>query len=109
MAISNSNGAQLTVLTTEHTLGTIAIAGVFQLFIDASVMAAGDTLELRAKVKVRSVGTTREYIVGTYNGAQTSPVLSSIPIPSTNEIVFTLTQTAGTVRTFPWEILQVDG
>jgi len=109
MATSNSDGEQTAVITTEHTLATISTDGIFQLFVDCTNMAADDILELRVKTKVRSVGTTREYVLGTYNNAQTIPVVSSIPVPSINEIVFTLKQTAGTGRAFPWEIIQVDG
>jgi hypothetical protein len=109
MVASNSNGSQTATITTEHTLGTITSPGVYQLQVDCNAMALGDILELRAKVKVRSTGTTREFLMAVISNVPSEPVFISPAIPITNEIVFTLKQTAGTGRAFPWEIVQVDG
>ena len=59
MATSEASGNQTAVVTTEHTLATIATDGTFVLSVDTSEMVLGDELELRAKVKVTSGGTTR--------------------------------------------------
>jgi hypothetical protein len=104
MTTSNSNGSQTAVISTEHTLGTITDGGSFVIGIDSNAMVLGDELVLRVKVKVRSVGTTRLAYEATYAHVQGEPVIVSIPVASTNEIVFTLEQTAGTGRAFPWEI-----
>lgn len=107
MPSSNSSGTQLAVISTEHTIGTITTAGTFQFYVDTNAMALGDILELRAKVKVTSGGTTREFMVATYSQPQGQPIKVSIPIVSINEVVFTLLQTAGTGRSFPWEIVEL--
>ena len=107
MATSNSDGSQTAVISTEHTLGTITTAGSFVLMVDTNAMALGDKLTLRAKVKVRSTGTTRLAYTANYAQVQGDPVKLSIPIASTNEVVFTLEQTAGTGRAFPWEIVEL--
>lgn len=104
MATSNSNGSQTAVISTEHTLATITASGSFVLGLDASNMALGDELVVRVKLKVRSVGTTRTAYEARYTNTQGIPVILSIPVASTNEIVFTIEQTAGTGRVFPWEI-----
>lgn len=104
MATSENNGSQTAVISTEHTLDTITTSGSFVIGIDANALAIGDVLVLRVKVKVRSVGTTRLAYEATYAHVQGEPVIVSIPVASTNEIVFTLEQTAGTGRAFPWEI-----
>ena len=104
MATSNSNGSQTAVITTEHTLATITTDGSFVIGIDAANMTLGDELIIRVKLKVRSVGTTRLAYEATYAHVQNEPVILSIPVASTNEIVFTLEQTTGTGRVFPWEI-----
>lgn len=104
MATSENNGSQTAVISTEHTLDTITTSGSFVIGIDASALAIGDVLILRVKVKVRSVGTTRIVYEATYAHVQGEPVIVSIPVVSTNEILFTLEQTDGTGRAFPWEI-----
>ena len=107
MTTSNSNGSQTAVISTEHTLGTITTSGSFVIGIDANAMALGDELIVRAKLKVRSVGTTRLAYEATYSHVQNEPVILSIPVASTNEIVFTIEQVAGTGRAFPWEIWEL--
>jgi hypothetical protein len=107
MATSNSDGSQTAVISTEHTLATITTSGSFVLAVDANNMALGDELILRVKLKVRSVGTTRLAYEVVYANIPNEPVLISIPVASTNEIVFTLEQTAGTGRTYPWEIWEL--
>jgi len=107
MATSNSDGSQTAVISTEHTLGTITTSGSFVLGLDTNAMALGDILVVRAKLKVRSAGTTRLTYEATYAHVQNEPVILSIPIASTNEVVFTIEQTAGTGRAFPWEIWEL--
>lgn len=107
MATSNIDGSQTAVISTEHTLATITTSGSFVLGVDANNMALGDKLTLRVKLKVRSTGTTRLAYEASYANVQAEPVILSIPVASTNEIVFTLEQTAGTGRAFPWEIWEL--
>lgn len=107
MATSKASGTQVATVTTEHTLQTITDAGTYVLYVDTSAMVLGDTLELRAKTKVTSGGTTREFLVATYANPQGQPVKASIPVASINEVVFTLKQTEGTSRSFNWEIVEL--
>lgn len=106
MATSNSNGS-LTATGGEDNIQTITTSGSFVLTIDTNAMALGDEIVIRVKHKVRSVGTTRLYDEVVYAHNQDRQVKISIPAPSTNEVVFTLEQTAGTNRTYPWEILEL--
>ncbi len=107
MATSKASGTQVAVISTEHTLSTITDAGTYVLSVDTNAMVLGDELELRAKTKVTSGGTTREYLVATYAHIQGQPVKTSVPVASINEVIFTLKQTAGTGRSFPWEIIEL--
>jgi len=107
MATSTAEGSQTAVITTEHTLSTVTTAGTYVLTVDLSNLADGDELELRAKVKVRSTGTTRQAYIGNYAHAQTNLVAISIPVPTVSECVFTLKQTAGTGRAFAWEVVGI--
>lgn len=108
MASSKSSGTQAATVTTEHTLATITDAGSYVLQVDTNALALGDELTLKAKVKVTSGGTTRLAYQANYKHAQAELVKVSIPIATANEVVFTLTQDAGTGRSFPWEIVQLD-
>ena len=105
MATSQAEGSQTATVTTEHTLTTITAAGTYVLTVDMNALALGDYLTLRGKVKVRSTGTTRTIYTGTYANVQDNLVSASIPIPTVSECVFTLEQTAGTGRAFPWEVV----
>lgn len=107
MATSQAEGSQTATLDTEHTLTTITTAGTYVLSVDMNNMALGDKLTLRAKMKVRSTGTTRTVFTGTYAHVQENPVAISIPIPTVSECVFTLEQTDGTGRAFPWEVISI--
>lgn len=107
MATSHSDGSQTATISTEHTLATITTAGTYVLMVDTNNMALGDKLTLKVKVKVQSTGTTRLAFTANYAHVQGEPVKLSIPVASTNEIVFTLEQTAGTGRAFPWEIVSL--
>lgn len=106
MATSKANGSQ-TATGGEDTLQTITDAGTYVLMVDTSAMALGDKLTLRVKVKVRSVGTTRLAYTAKFTQVQGEPNKLSIPVASTNEIVFTLEQTAGTNRAYNWEIVEL--
>lgn len=108
MTATYSDGSQTATISTEHTLATITADGTYQLQVDCNAMALGDITELRAKLKVRSTGTTRLLYVHRLAHVQSPPVVVTVPVASTNELVFTLTQTAGTGRAFPWEIVQLD-
>lgn len=107
MPTSQSEGSQTAVISTEHTLDTINTAGDYVLMVDTNAMVLGDILELRGKAKVRSTGTTRQAYYSVYAHVQGSPVKISIPLSCITEVVFTLKQTAGTGRAFPWEIVKL--
>jgi len=106
MATSNTDGSQ-TATGGEDTLATITASGSFVLGLDANAMALGGELIVRVKLKVREVGTTRLAYEATYSHVQGLPVILSIPVASTNEIVFTIEQTAGTNRAYPFEIWEL--
>lgn len=102
-----ASGTQVAVVTTEHTLATVATDGTFVLYVDTNAMVLIDELELRVKTKVLSGGTTREFLVATYIHVQGQPIKASIPVASDQECVFTLKQTAGTGRSFPWKVIKL--
>jgi hypothetical protein len=95
---------------TEQVLGTYAGSKYYAFGIDTTPMQSGDTLEVRWYTKVNSGGTTHRFQVETYSGDQTveplSPNKLSGPFWIANECKLTIKQTAGTNRTYSWEVLE---
>lgn len=102
------NGTQTASISTEHTLSTRTSARTYVLLVDLSNLAVGDTVEIRAKVKVLTGSTARQAYVETFTGDQVDDVFISIPIPTAHSCAFTLKQTAGTGRSFDWSVLSLD-
>lgn len=111
MAITeHASGSQTAVVGTEHTLNPTTpetTDGVYQFLVDLNAMAAGDVLELRMKEKCRTGDTQREFAQPNIVGAQSSPLWISPTFILLHGWDFTLKQTAGTARAFPWSIRKV--
>lgn len=113
MAVTaQGTGTQAAVIGTEHTLLDIAIAGTFTLHVDLSAMAAGDTVELRRYRIVLTGGTRRVIDMQSYFDGQTADGMIADYVPTSNELTdagslrFTLKQTTGVGRSFPWKVLK---
>lgn len=105
---SNQSGSQTATVNTEHTLGSaITSAGTYVLVVETNAMVNGDVLELRAYSKVKSGATEYLAYYVRYAHAQTESNKYSIPVPADTSVKFTLKQTAGTGRAFPWNILSL--
>jgi len=107
MAVSvNTSGSQTATVNTEHTLATVTSAGIYILVVDIANLAAGENVELRAYGKARSTDTERllfgPAIYGPIVPAQL--LIYSTPIVSPHSVKFTLKQTSGTGRAFPWAV-----
>lgn len=105
-----ASGSQLTVLTTEHTLNDntgAGTAGYYQLVVDINPLAIGEDLELLVYEPALAAGTVRitERILLT--GGLNDPIVKSNMHACTHGAKFTLKQTGGSVRTFPWEVRNV--
>lgn len=102
------SGSQAATLATLHTLGTEeTVDGYYQLVVDVSVMQAGDILELRAELKVKTAGTARVCALAVFRDVQTEAATFSVPIPNIYGLTFKLNQTEGSAgRTYDWSILR---
>jgi hypothetical protein len=109
---AHASGSQVATVTTEHELTAPNSAGTYTLHVDTSVMLAGDVVELRVYQMVLTGGTSRVAYFARYMDAQPFDDLIKISVPISNELTdtnalrFTLTQTRGTSRTFPWKVLK---
>jgi|SRR5215469_11148889 len=111
MPVSQASGTQTAVIGTEHILADLtAPFAVFQMLVNVNAMLTGDTTELRIYTKVlsgdtiTSSSTLYQQLIGapTGNGDQ---VMISLPVVSDQEIRFTLRQTTGTGRAYPWKVV----
>lgn len=116
MAVTlQASGTQLAVITTEHTLNDVALAGVYTLHVDTINMAAGDVVELRVYQIILSAGTRRVAFLASFSGVQPTDDMIKISVPIGNDLTdtgsirFTLKQTFGTGRNFPWKVLRYSG
>lgn len=113
MAVTaQGSGSQTATVTTEHTLLDVAVAGTFTLHVDLSVLLAADIVELRVYQIVLTGGTRRVVYMDRYSGVQPTDGQGTISVPISNELTdagslrFTLKQTVGTGRVFPWKVLK---
>lgn len=102
-----TEGDQTAVISTEHILDEDATNKTYVLLVDTNNMALGDVLELRVYTKVRSGGTYRVADKAVYSNVQAKPNKRSMPVPADIEAKFTLKQTAGTGRVFPWKVISL--
>lgn len=104
-----TNTGTLTASSGEQTLGASRTDGrTYMCQIDLTNMAAGDVIEIRAKVKIVSAGSEVVLYKVTFANAQTTPALQTPPILAPYQITFTLKQTAGTNRNFPYALVSLD-
>lgn len=108
---SSSGTTSQAVGSTPQTLLNIATAGTFTLHIDLALMTGGDIVELRIWQKILSAGTLRVAYYQIFVGAQPTDNILQISVPIANDLVeadsvrFTILQTAGTARAFPWKVI----
>ena len=113
MAVTaHATGTQTATITTEHFLTSPNVAGTFTLHVDTNAMVAGDTLELRVYQMVLTAGTQRVAYFQIYTDEQAADDKIKISVPISNELTdtnalrFSLKQTTGTGRAFPWKVLK---
>ncbi len=108
-----ASGTQSATVTTEHQLANVNVAGEFVFYVDCVNMVSGDALELRIYQIVLTGGVDRVIRLASFFGAQEASGVEKMSPMVLNELTdstslkFSLKQTAGTSRTFPWKVLKV--
>jgi hypothetical protein len=97
-------GTQLAVISTIHTLIDSVSNRWFSGYIDLTNMAANDTTEIKAYIKINSALIL--WFSRIYSGVQTKPLLFLPTLPSTLEYKVTLQQTAGTGRNYDYLFIE---
>lgn len=106
--IVESNGTQAATIGTEHTLASPTTAKTRLLWVDLGALTATDTVELRIYSPILSGGTSRVIRLVTFVGVVDEPNTPSEPYSMGFGGSFTLKQTAGTGRSFPWRVDVLD-
>lgn len=114
MAIGNYFSGSATIGATALYLNTGSTSpstetqpGVYQLFLDLTNLAAGDSFRLRAYEQVASGGTNAIFLDTTFSGAQNPVVYVSPSYVLLQAWYITVAKTAGTDRIIRWAIRQV--
>lgn len=100
------------VIGTEHFLGDIDEPGVYQLKVDLDELVANDGVEVRVYTKMATGGTPKVEEYGARYGLQSDEDLILVTLPASNDLAetnglrFSVKQTLGTARDFPWKVLK---
>lgn len=93
---------------TETQLGSNSTTNAtYQTKVNTSNMANSDILEIRVYSQDISTGALVLAFKGTYGNVQSNVLKVTPPLASDISYKVTLKQTAGTGRTFTWEILRI--
>lgn len=97
---------ELSIVSGTTTLQSIAVAGVYQLVIDASVMAKGDEFIVKLYEKCKAAGTKRVFAAWSLQGVQ-SELFITPTFVLLNGWDMTITKLVGTDRAFDASIRKV--
>lgn len=106
-----ATGTTTPTVGVENFLSSPNVAGVYTFHIDTVNMVAGDVLQVRIYQIILTGGTTRVAYIANYQGAQPTDDVIKISVPigndltDTNSLRFSINQTFGTARAFPWKVL----
>lgn len=107
-----ASGTQTATVTTEHSLASVNLEGMFQFSIDLVNMADGDVTEIRVYRIELTSGTKRLAKFYAYYGAQPSyELIFDSPffqndLTDANSLELSLKQTFGTGRNYPWKAMR---
>lgn len=106
--VVETSGTQVAVIGTVHTLGAPTTAKTRQLVVDLSALTVGDIVEVVVARTTLAAGVVRTWTTAVFRGPVLDPTLLTIPCPSPHGTTFTLLQSAGAARSFPFSIETLD-
>lgn len=114
MAITQAYSGTHTSWATEYSLtnastslATRTDAGVYQLFLDLSTLASGDTYTIRVYETVVALGTRRVVVEHVVTGAQSPPIWAFPSLVLMNGWDMSLVGTGNSSRSIAWSIRKV--
>jgi hypothetical protein len=109
MAVAvETSGTQTATIGTEHSLGTPSTAKTRVLQVDLNALLADEVVELIIEEKAVTAGTVRKYLIESFTGGRTDPVVKTTPSAQPFGGTFKLKQVNGTGRAFDWAIVTLD-
>jgi hypothetical protein len=102
----DSSGSQTATIGTEHILDSPTTSATYVFSVDSKNMVNGDTLELRCYDMVDGTNYAQMW-KSVYQHIQINNAKVSPPLAVTTQAKFTLKQTAGTGRAFPWSVRRI--
>lgn len=107
---TNPSTGSLTTDGTEQTFDSgSSVSGTFLLRVDTNAMVDGDQIEIRVYTKAAAGGTERQTMYYSMANAQGDPIHMSPPVPTAEDIKFTIKRVAGSDHAYPWSILNLNG
>ena len=116
---NKASGTQTAVVGTEHTLDAETTAGVYVITVNLLNMVGADVLQLRVYQKTLT-GDSQSYLLYESEYANTQGDAAAVGSKANGEVLaaspaivaafgctFTLLQTAGSGRNFPWRVDQL--
>lgn len=100
-----ASGDQVAVPSTEHTLVTITQQGTYELQVDMTDLTGTELLTLRAYSKI--LNSSSEVLMDSHQLKATHPIqlLRTVPRGTPFYLRYSIEQTNGTGRTFPWSVI----
>lgn len=108
MASVKTSGTSTATVGAETTVATVTDEGQYTFEVDTAALVDGEQVELRIYTKVLSGGTERLRYHAVFKNTQGSPAKTSPAIISPHHSKFTIEQTGGTARAFPWAVYEAD-
>lgn len=109
MAVVESSGTQTASIGTEHTVFTVATGYKTRTFnVDVGALAATEVLEVRVYSPVIAAGAVQLARLVTFTGTVSEPNTQGLPFLVQPTGFFTIKQTSGTGRSFPWTVNTLD-
>ena len=107
MNISGNGSQTIGAIGTEYTVYSDTTTSVKSFVVDASTMENGDVLLLKCYIKVASGGSSRLAYQTYFSHLQADPAKVSVPVLAPYGFSCSVTQVAGTARTFGWAVCSV--
>src|SRR5579871_5272112 len=103
----DSSGSQTATIGTEHVLDSPTTAATYSFSVDLVNLALGDVVELRCYDMIDGTN-YRQMFKGAFQGGCLIDIgVVAPPLAVTTQAKFTLKQTAGTGRAFPWSVRRI--
>lgn len=110
LTFAEDDGGTATMDGTEQTLKEwSAVTGQYDMYVDLTNLAGGDTARLRQYMKIKNGGSYVLFGSEQYSGAQSIPLVYIQVKPNRRGMKVTLCQSAGTNRNVDWETTRIKG